>query len=119
MKIRQTIITVNEYEAVHYTADMVTGWAYVSTLWHFGRSEPTLFPKRENETIEEAYKRVRAETNCFSRRDLKKYYKHITGDVVINPKHKVFYYFKDGKVEAFRKNMLKELGYEIIEEETE
>lgn len=115
MKVRQTI--VNDYEAVHYKADMVTGWAYTNELYRFGFAEPTLYPKQKGETIDEAYKRVRKEHGYGRANDFQKYYQHTNGEVIVLPKHGKFYIFKDGDILVTRKKYLKSNNYEILEAE--
>ncbi|WP_088815464.1 MULTISPECIES: hypothetical protein [Listeria] len=115
MKVRQTII--NDYEAVHYKADMVTGWAYADMLYRFGRAKPTLYPKRKGETIDEAYKRIRKEDARGGASDFKKYYQHGNEEIVISPKHGMIYIFKDGDILKVRKKDLKANDYEILEAE--
>ncbi|MBC1290531.1 hypothetical protein [Listeria booriae] len=117
MRVRQTI--VNEYEAVQYTADMITGYAYINELVRFAGHKPKYFPKRVGESIEAAYKRIRTVNNYMSPRDLVKYYEHTNGEVILNPKHQAFYIFEEGKIFRIQKKNLKIAGYEIIEEETE
>ncbi|EUJ29624.1 hypothetical protein [Listeria cornellensis] len=115
MKVRQTI--VNEYEAVQYTADMVTGYAYMSELVRFAGYVPKYFPKKDSETIEEAHKRIRAENNYMRPRDLVKYYKHTNGEVIIKPEHRALYVFKHDGIFRVLKRKFKQAGYEIIEED--
>ncbi|MBC1982796.1 hypothetical protein [Listeria booriae] len=114
MRVRQTI--VNEYEAVQYTADMATGWAYLDELVRFAGKNPSLFRKKNNETIEEALKRIKTENSYLRTRHLKKYYEHENGEVIIKPQHKAIYIFVDDEVVEVRKSNFKQAGYEIIEE---
>lgn len=117
MKVRQTI--VNEYEAVQYTADMATGWAYLDASVRFLGSEPQYFSKKDGETNEEAFHRIKAENDYMRIQNLVKYYQHTNGKVILRPAHKAIYIFKDDKTLGIRKNKLKQEGYEIIEEDEE